>query len=636
MPPAYIAVETFDYVIFGATGDLTMRKLLPALYLRFRDGQVPEDSRIIGAARSGHTTEKFRQIAREALERFVKKDSLQEDKVEAFVSMVHYASVNGATAENWPNLGALFEDETLGDRVRVFYLATAPDLYGETCRNLAERGLVTARSRVVLEKPIGTDLASARAINEQVGEYFPEDQIFRIDHYLGKETVQNLMALRFANTVFERLWTADCIDHVQITVAETVGVEGRAAYYDHSGALRDMVQNHLLQCLCMLAMEPPTTLEADAVRDEKLKVLRALKPLDAHDIAVSTVRGQYVRGNSDGKAVPGYLEELGDGADSPDGDLRRDQGRDQELALGQGAVLPAHRQAHADAGERDRGAVPRRALFAVSARDGGPAGQPADHPAAAGRGHPDGGGDEGSGAGRVAAAAGQARHQLREGVLDALPGRLRAAADGYGPGELGAVHAARRGRGGVELGGADPGRLGGEPGASQAVCGGQLGADGVDRADRARRADLARGAAGLIAARRAGSGRLWRRVAMAVIVVVVAVGTQWSGFTALTDRVFGPRIDWMNDYQTTTHLYDVIARRGLADVPKSCLLIIVDGTTPPQATKMGVYERPTKACMGTVPAPLHRLPHLFDLLVDRTAGQVQTDQGSPGRFHPLT
>ena len=316
MPAAIIAVETFDYVIFGATGDLTMRKLLPALYLRFRDGQVPAASRIIGAARTGHTTEKFREIARDALARFVKKDTLEEETVEAFIAMVHYASVNGATGENWPNLGSYFEGDAERDRVRVFYLATAPNLYGDTCRNLADNGLVTPKSRVVLEKPIGTDLASAQAINERVGRYFSEEQIFRIDHYLGKETVQNLMALRFANTVFERLWTADCIDHVQITVAETVGVEGRAPYYDNSGALRDMVQNHLLQCLCMLAMEPPTTLEADAVRDEKLKVLRALKPLDAHDIAVSTVRGQYVRGNSDGKTVPGYLEELGDGADS--------------------------------------------------------------------------------------------------------------------------------------------------------------------------------------------------------------------------------------------------------------------------------------------------------------------------------
>lgn len=309
MAPAIIPVETFDYVIFGATGDLTMRKLLPALYHRFRDGQIPRDSRVIGAARSPHTTEKFRKLAAEALARFVKKETYDKAAADEFLSIVHYASVNGATAENWEHLAAFFPADA-PPRIRVFYLATAPGLYGDTCRNLSERGLVDDHARVVLEKPIGTDLASARRINEQVGEFFAESQIFRIDHYLGKETVQNLMALRFANSIFERLWNADCVDHVQITVAETVGLEGRASYYDTSGALRDMVQNHLLQCLCMLAMEPPTSLDADAVRDEKLKVLRALKPLDPYEIAHSTVRGQYVRGISDGKAVPGYLDEL--------------------------------------------------------------------------------------------------------------------------------------------------------------------------------------------------------------------------------------------------------------------------------------------------------------------------------------
>ena len=309
MAPAIIPVDAFDYVIFGATGDLTMRKLLPALYHRFRDGQIPKEARIIGAARSGHTTEKFREIAAEALSRFVKKATYDEKTATDFVELVHYAQVNGATAENWPNLAGYFEEAT-SDRVRVFYLATAPGLYGDTCRNLSERGLVTPHARVVLEKPIGTDLASARKINEDVGKFFNENQIFRIDHYLGKETVQNLMALRFANSIFERLWNADCIDHVQITAAETVGLEGRASYYDTSGALRDMVQNHLLQCLCMLAMEPPASLDGDAVRDEKLKVLRSLKPLDPHEVAVCTVRGQYVRGNSDGKPVPGYLDEL--------------------------------------------------------------------------------------------------------------------------------------------------------------------------------------------------------------------------------------------------------------------------------------------------------------------------------------
>jgi glucose-6-phosphate 1-dehydrogenase len=198
----------------------------------------------------------------------------------------------------------------------VFYLATSPDLYGRICENLQAQGLVTERSRVVLEKPIGHDLESARKVNDDVGRVFPEDRVFRIDHYLGKETVQNLIALRFANPVFERLWTADAIDHVQITAAETVGVEGRGSYYDNSGALRDMIQNHLLQVMCLVAMEPPGSLNADAVRNEKLKVLRALKPISAAEVSQVAVRGQYGRGRVGGEIVPAYLEELGEGRQS--------------------------------------------------------------------------------------------------------------------------------------------------------------------------------------------------------------------------------------------------------------------------------------------------------------------------------
>ena len=193
---------------------------------------------------------------------------------------------------DWQGLANILDP----DRVRVFYLATSPDLYGPICRNIGAHGLVTEKSRVVLEKPIGHDLASAREINDQVGAVFSEAQTFRIDHYLGKETVQNLLALRFANTIFERLWNADVIDHVQITVAETVGVERRGGYYDRSGALRDMVQNHMLQLLCLVAMEPPVSLEADRVRDEKLKVLRALRPFEPHEALALTVRGQYTPG----------------------------------------------------------------------------------------------------------------------------------------------------------------------------------------------------------------------------------------------------------------------------------------------------------------------------------------------------
>ncbi len=308
MAATIIPVDRFDCVVFGATGDLTLRKLLPALYYRFRDGQAPAESRVIAAARSEHDDDSYRRIAEEALRRHVKEGDLEDAALSTFLGQVHYARVNGVKDEGWPNLTRLLEGEE--ERVRVFYLATSPELYGPTCENLRNHGLVTERSRVVLEKPIGHDLPSARAINEQVGQVFTEAQIFRIDHYLGKETVQNLLALRFANTIFERLWNGDVIDHVQITVAETVGLEDRASYYDKSGALRDMVQNHLLQLLCMVAMEPPTSLDADSVRDEKLKVLRSLRPIAPHQIGHQTVRGQYVGGAVGGKTVGSYARDL--------------------------------------------------------------------------------------------------------------------------------------------------------------------------------------------------------------------------------------------------------------------------------------------------------------------------------------
>ena len=309
-----IPVASFDCVVFGGTGDLTMRKLLPALYHRFRDKQIPEGSRIIAAARSEMTDDTYRARAETALHRHVGAD-LDADVLQRFLAMLSYARLDGAGEEGWTSLAATLRDRP--NQVRPFYLATSPDLYGPVCRNLAAHGAIHPLSRVVLEKPIGHDLASAQAINDAVGGVVPEKQIFRIDHYLGKETVQNLLALRFANSIFERLWNADVIDHVQITVAETVGVEGRGGYYDKSGALRDMVQNHMLQLLCLLAMESPVSLNADAVRDEKLKVLRALRPIEPHETGSVTVRGQYVQGAVEGKPVPGYLADLGTNERSP-------------------------------------------------------------------------------------------------------------------------------------------------------------------------------------------------------------------------------------------------------------------------------------------------------------------------------
>ncbi len=307
-------VDDFDYVVFGATGDLTMRKLLPALYYRFRDKQFSERCRIIGTARSPLSDDEFRQKASEALEAHVPKEDRDKTEIRHFLALLHYAQGDSTKDGGLDRLRQALESEP--GHVRVFYLATSPDLYGPICQNLQAAGLSGNGARVVLEKPIGHDLESARRINDTVGQVFGEAQTFRIDHYLGKETVQNLLALRFANVVFERLWNADVIEHVQITVAETVGVEQRGDYYDKSGALRDMVQNHLLQLLCLLAMEPPTSLAADAVRDEKLKVLRALRQIAPHEVGQFTVRGQYAHGAVDGQSVHGYLADLGPGRSS--------------------------------------------------------------------------------------------------------------------------------------------------------------------------------------------------------------------------------------------------------------------------------------------------------------------------------
>jgi len=309
-----------DFLVFGGTGDLAMRKLLPALYLRDRDGQLAEHTRIFSVSRAGLDDAGYRDKVESELQRHV--GDAVDDIRERFLRRLHHIPADVTTDNDWATLVAALDRPTQHDEpdgpapIRVFYLACAPRLFGPISERAAEHGLVDAASRVVLEKPIGTDLASAKEINDQVGAVFTEDQIFRIDHYLGKETVQNLLVLRFANALLEPLWNAGHIDHVQITVAESIGVGGRADYYDGSGALRDMVQNHLLQLLCLVAMEPPATLDREAVRDEKLKVLQSLRPMTVREVVRHTVRGQYGPGLVDGEAVPGYLAELGSD-DSP-------------------------------------------------------------------------------------------------------------------------------------------------------------------------------------------------------------------------------------------------------------------------------------------------------------------------------
>jgi glucose-6-phosphate 1-dehydrogenase len=304
-----IPVEPFDLVVFGATGDLSQRKLIPALFHRDQAGQLPPDAEIIGTSRRELSGEAFKAFALASIEKFVEAELRTPEVVKRFLDRLSYVAAEATVDDGWQKLEKALEDNL--ERVRVFYLAVGPDLFGPICERLGKHNLVTPKSRVVVEKPLGKDGASADALNDAIGKVFPEPSIYRIDHYLGKETVQNLMALRFANALFEPLWNGMHVDHVQITVAETLGVESRAGYYDTSGALRDMVQNHILQLLCLVAMEPPSSMEADAVRDEKLKVLKSLKPISPADMDQLVVRGQYRGGPSSNGQLPGYLEELG-------------------------------------------------------------------------------------------------------------------------------------------------------------------------------------------------------------------------------------------------------------------------------------------------------------------------------------
>ena len=309
----FIPAEPFDLVIFGGTGDLAKRKLLPALYHRDLDGQLGEGSRIIASSRKELAREAFQEMALEALHEHLPADEFDQETWERFAERLHHHRQDVTADSGWDGLKTLLSGQP--DHIRVFYLATLPSLYGPAARNVSAAGLAEPSSRIVLEKPVGQDFDSAREINDEVGRYFSESNIFRIDHYLGKETVQNLMALRFANTLMEPLWCGSVIDHVQITVAEQLGAGGRAAFYDRTGTLRDMLQNHMMQLLCLVAMEPPARMNHADIRGEKIKVLRSLRPITPETVERSTVRGQYKAGAVDGELVKGYLEEL-DGQES--------------------------------------------------------------------------------------------------------------------------------------------------------------------------------------------------------------------------------------------------------------------------------------------------------------------------------
>ncbi|MDP1731529.1 MAG: glucose-6-phosphate dehydrogenase [Devosia sp.] len=309
MSSRIIPVQPFDYVVFGATGDLTRRKLIPALYYRFKDGQFDDQSRIIGVSRTKWDDAEFQKVARGAITEFVEPEYQDNKTIGRFVSIFSYVANDVSDEKNWNDLkNNLRTDPKI---VRAFYLAVAPDLFGPICQYLAKKDYYRRDARVVIEKPLGRDLGSSMEINDAVARIFREDQVYRIDHYLGKETVQNLLALRFANILFEPIWNSAHIDHIQLTVAESVGA-GTRGYYDESGALRDMIQNHMLQLLCLVAMEPPASDDADALRDEKLKVLRSLKPIGGADVARTTVRGQYRGVTSETASVKSYQDELPD------------------------------------------------------------------------------------------------------------------------------------------------------------------------------------------------------------------------------------------------------------------------------------------------------------------------------------
>ena len=310
--------EPFTLVIFGASGDLANRKLLPAVFGLFADGLLPREFDIVGYARTPKTDEEFRAETREAVLRSPRAKSLTDEAWAGFAGRLHYISGQYDDAASFRSLASRLDALAAGQKRPsncLFYLATPPNVCVPIVDCLAAAGLARAGgrappwSRIVIEKPFGGDLASARDLNAGLLRSFAEHQVFRIDHYLGKETVQNILVLRFANSIFEPIWNQKYVDHVQITVAETVGVEGRGSYYEQAGALKDIVQNHMMHLVCLVAMEPPLSLEADAVRDEKVKVLRALRPIPPQCLPEGVVRAQYASGKVGGRTVPGYREE---------------------------------------------------------------------------------------------------------------------------------------------------------------------------------------------------------------------------------------------------------------------------------------------------------------------------------------
>ena len=309
-----ISKQAFDLILFGGTGDLSLRKLLPSMFRAFLEDEIPDGSRIFVCTRKQKEFNEIHSVVEFAFKNFMLEGEFNAEQYSQFEKIIIPAMIDVTDyKQGWEKLKSQFEKRE--HNARIFYLAIIPNIYGDCCNNISKAKLITENSRVIVEKPIGYDQESAENINQKIAQYFLEEQIYRIDHYLGKETVQNLLALRFGNSLFENLWDAKSIDHIQISINEQVGLEGRAGFYDDAGAMRDMVQNHLLQLLSLIAMESPNKMSADNIRAEKIKVLQALRPIINDDVKEHTVSGQYVAGNINKNLESGYLEELSQSSD---------------------------------------------------------------------------------------------------------------------------------------------------------------------------------------------------------------------------------------------------------------------------------------------------------------------------------
>ncbi len=311
-----LASQAIILFIFGGTGDLTSRKLVPALYNLFLDGWMPDNFKIVGLGRTQQSDEDFRKLLHEDVNQFSRRGTADPDKWKAFEAHVDFQVSEIKEDKTYQEIGERVQklsEEWNADPCIIYYLAVAPRFFAPIAENLAKHDLAknSSKARIVIEKPFGNDLESAKALNKLLNNIFSESQIYRIDHYLGKETVQNILAFRFANSIFEPIWNRNHIDHVQVSVSEQLGVGDRGGYYNEAGALRDMVQNHILQLVCLIAMEPPVSFQADEVRNRKVDVLHAMRKFKPEDIQKNAVRGQYGKGWIEGKEVPGYREEEG-------------------------------------------------------------------------------------------------------------------------------------------------------------------------------------------------------------------------------------------------------------------------------------------------------------------------------------